>query len=307
MTRTYRSFLGVPMVTIASVSSVAVVACGLSLSVDANPDLAGLDASLADRGAPDPPDGGPPNPPDAEVEGSDAGEDASVPDANCTTVLKEDFSGDGGALVHVVPAGGLAAGGALTLVSRGVRSSAGAAYANLAPITGFEATFTFTTEALGNTGDTADGFAVSWLELELPDNATFRDGPNFGMTNDPQNQHGYGFFADLYANPRKFVETEVESNDPTNDRGTLATITTQGPVKLVGKIVRRNGNYVYELTTPGENILVSGGAPRSTVVRSTTDRDPSMPYRAFVFSAGSGGRDSPGFHLDELEIKSCDP
>jgi hypothetical protein len=296
-----------------SLGSLALVSCGLSFDVqevfgpdDGGPfvgegggaDAAAIDAEVA----PDAPGT------DAPVE-TDAGRADATVDASdaggCTTILKEDFTVGAGAFTLV---------GSRTAVENGklcllpddvlALSTFGVAVWNPpADVLDFDATFTVTTGRLEAIYVTADGFAFSWLERPVPGNATFGSGNDLGMTSSPGGQRGFATVLDIYPQAledRYFALNEIAPNGVrfAAGGGIFGTLEATGPVKL-GYRVSRRGSQVTTV------IDRSGAAVNGAVMRTTTLGAATTPYRSFVFSTAAGGAHSPGFFLDDVEIRSC--
>lgn len=296
-----------------SLGSLALVSCGLSFDVpevggpdDGGPfageggaaDAAAIDAQIAPDGASA----------DATA-ATDAGKADATVDASdggaCTTILKEDFSVGAGAFTLV---------GTRTAVENGrlrllpddvlALSTVGVAVWNPpADVLDFDATFTVTTGRLEAIYVTADGFAFSWLERAVPSNATFGAGNDLGMTSSPGGQRGYAVVLDIYpqaTEDRYFALNEIAPNGVrfAAGGGIFGTLEATGPVKLAYRVSRRGS----QVTTVIDR---SGAAVNGPVTRTTTLGSANTPYRSFVFSTAAGGAHSPGFFLDDVEIRSC--
>jgi hypothetical protein len=258
-------------------------ACGLSLAIEESSISSSDAATPLDARAPD----------------------AATPLPPCTTLLNESFSDDEGDL-DTIGRDTRAERDRLTLVRRDDRDGRGAAYFTVSsPLVDFEIAFTVHTGSLGPIGSRADGFAVSWLELPLQGPFEIQAGRGLGMTDDPRGQRGRGVILDVYAPPRAFSENEIRDNNVRIDLGTLAEVTTDGELAVDVRIRRSRGSYLTTLTSRDGPVLTQGGAPTTTVTRTTTDTDPSRTYRTFLFSASSGQVRAPGFYLDDVTIATC--
>ena len=110
---------------------------------------------------------------------------------------------------------------------------------------------------------------------------------------------------DVYDSPRGFSENEIRDNNVRNDLGTLAEISTEGPLAVDVRVRRAKGSYVTTLTSRNGAALLESGTPTTTVTRTTPDTDPSRTYRTFLFSASSGQVRAPGFYVDDVTVASC--
>jgi hypothetical protein len=271
------------LATAAALTVLSAAACGLSLTVD-------------ESGAPS----------DAATPVDARAPDAATPASPCTVLLAESFADDDEGDLETVGQDTRAERDRLTLVRRDDQSGRGAAYFTASsPLVDFEVSFTVHTGSLGPIGSRADGFAASWLELPLEGSFDIQAGRGLGMTDDPRGQRGHGVVLDVYDPPRAFSENEIRDNNVRNDLGTLAEIATEGELAVDVRIRRSRGSYVTTLTSRGGPVLTQGGAPTTTVTRTTTDTDPSRTYRTFLFSASSGQVRAPGFYVDDVTIATC--
>lgn len=308
-----RNLRGPKRLLAGGLGALALAACGLSFDVqevggpdDGGPfageggaaDAAALDAQVVPDGASA----------DAMVE-TDAGKADATVDASdaggCTTILQEDFSVGAGAFTLV---------GTRTAVENGklrllpddvlALSTVGVAvWSPPADVLDFDATFTVTTGRLEALFVTGDGFAFSWLERTVPGNATFGAGNDLGMTSSPGGQRGFAVVLDIYpqsAPNRFFAFNGIVPNDvrASAGGGIFGTLEATGPVKLAYRVSRRGS----QVTTVIDR---SGAAVNGPVTRTTTLGAANTPYRSFVFSTAAGGAHSPGFFLDDVEIRSC--
>lgn len=297
----------------AGLASLALVSCGLSFDVaevggadDAGPftgeggsaDAAALDAPLARDASND----------DATVENDAGGADAALDASDgggCTTILKEDFSVGAGAFT-LVGARTAVENGRLRLLPDDVAATSIAGVAVWNPpsdVRDFDATFTVTTGRLEGIYITADGFAFSWLERAVPSNATFGAGNDLGMTSSPGGQRGYAVVLDIYPQAledRYFALNEIAPNGVrfSAGGGIFGTLEATGPVKLTYRVSRRGSQVATVIDRSGA--VVNGPVTRTTTLGTAT-----TPYRSFVFSTAAGGAHSPGFFLDDVEIRSC--
>lgn len=307
-----RNLRGPKRLLAVGLGALALAACGLSFDVqevggpdDGGPlggeggtaDAAAFDAQVVPDGASA----------DATVE-SDAGKADASADASdgggCTTILKEDFTVGAGAFTLV---------GTRTAVENGrlrllpddvlALSTVGVAVWNPpVDVLDFDATFTVTTGRLEAIYVTGDGVAFSWLEKAVPGNATFGSGNDLGMTSSPGGQRGYAVVLDIYpgSGDRYFSFNEIAPNGVrfSAGGGIFGTLEATGPVKLAYRVSRRGS----QVTTVIDR---SGAAVNGPVTRTTTLGAANTPYRSFVFSTAAGGAHSPGFFLDDVEIRSC--
>lgn len=297
----------------AGLASLALVSCGLSFDVaevgggDDGGPLTG-EAGLAEASTTDAPLAPDAASTDATVETEAGTADATVDASDaggCTTILKEDFSVGAGAFT-LVGTRTAVENGRLRLLpdDLGALATFGAAVWNPpADVLDFDATFTVTTGRLEAVYITADGFAFSWLERAVPSNATFGAGNDLGMTSSPGGQRGYAVVLDIYpqaSENRYFAFNEIAPNGVrlSAGGGIFGTLDATGPVKLAYRVSRRGS----QVTTVIDR---SGAAVNGPVSRTTTLGAATTPYRAFVFSTAAGGAHSPGFFLDDVEIRSC--
>lgn len=268
--------------TAVGLTALVASACGLSLTIDETNATSDA-AAPVDARAPD----------------------TATPTAPCTVLISESFTKDEGDL-DTVGQDTRVEGERLTLVRRDDRDGRGAAYFTASsPLADFEVTFTAHTGPLGPGGSRADGMAVSWLELPLEGSFDIQAGRGLGMTDDPRGQRGRGVLLNVYASPRSFSENEIRDNNVRNDLGTLAEISTEGPLAVDVRVRRAKGSYVTTLTSRNGAALLESGTPTTTVTRTTPDTDPSRTYRTFLFSASSGQVRAPGFYVDDVTVSSC--
>lgn len=308
----------------------AVAACGLSLTI---PDVEdpGLDAQptpttpvpTSDATAPPPNDALPPpvdgaiadamspdgNAPDGNV--ADARPDVMVDASDgggCTTVLKEDFTTNAGALT-IASTKTAVEGGRLRLLGNGndTINSQGGAYYNLpADLLDFNATFTLTTDALGAVFVTADGFAFSWMERAFPANPTLRPGNDLGMSlSGGAMQRGYASVLDIYpaSGEERYFSTNVlgpsdEVRNPAGGTAMFGDLVGTGAATLKYSVQRRGATYTFRVDR-------SGTAQNGAISRTITLGNATTPYRAVLFSSAAGAARSPGMYLDDVEIQSC--
>jgi hypothetical protein len=252
------------------------------------------DAELLEAG----PDGDPgPQADAADILAGDSGSDG------CTRILKEDFSTNAGAFTLVGPRT-VVTGGKLQILpdANDATNVSGAAYFNPpGNVQNFTATFVVTTGQLRPVYDTADGFAISWLEKPLLTPA-LKGGNELGLTLDPAGQHGFGIILDIYPQGRTvryFAENEVGPTLPRNGLGALGDLVGTGSATLHYKIVRRGSTYDY-------SIALSGGVTAQTLTKTVTNRGvAATATKSFLFSSAAGAAHSPGFFLDDVEIQSC--
>jgi hypothetical protein len=297
----------------AGFAALALVSCGLSLEIDEVGGAGDGGPSSNDAGAADADTRDAPSALDAAREDGAADLDGGTSDASvdasdgggCTTILKEDFSVGAGAFT-LVGSRTAVENGRLRLLPDDVLATSIAGVAVWNPPTDvrdFDATFTVMTGRLAAIFDTADGFAFSWLERAVPSNASFGAGNDLGMTSSPGGQRGYAVVLDIYPQTtpdRYFAFNAIVPNDvrAAAGGGIFGTLDASGPVKLAYRISRRGD----QVTTVIDR---SGAAVNGPVMRTATLGGATTPYRSFVFSTAAGGAHSPGFFLDDVEIRSC--
>lgn len=315
---------------VASLAGASVVACGLSLFVDAA-DPPPADASVANPDGSPPvaedgavlplPDGALPNEPDA----SDAGRDAispirdagtaidAMPPVTCTPVLTETFGGTTDAGLAFVGGAKIANGKLEVLARDATRTQAGAYLTMATPLESYAVKFTVSTGAIGRIYTKTDGFAFSALEKALPAAPALRPGNDLGVTLQPAMQHGYGLIVDITppfdAVAMRPEDRYVGSNElgptPRDVRELLPFgYAFEGATSFdVTMLTIGDGKTYYQVTSAAASALHA--VPYRTGSPATTQ------IRTLLFSAATSAvgvnttAPSPGFYVDDLVVSTC--